>query len=135
MYKTLTAGVIIVAAALVASPAAATDECYTGTYQGAPIEVCPPPIPDPTNCYTGWYQGLPQEVCMPTGWVVLPSDMINGEPLVIHVSKDYVAPVVEVVVAPNDVIEVRSNATEAPAIGSTREAWAPETVRQAEPRA
>ena len=132
MYKTLTAGVIIVAAALVASPAAATDECYTGTYQGAPIEVCPPPIPDPTNCYTGWYQGLPQEVCMPTGWVVLPSDTINGEPLVIHVSKDYVAPVVvDVVLA-----TTATTATTAPtvALEPTMAPRSPETVRQAEPR-
>ena len=130
MFKTLTATAIIVAASTVAGQASAQTDCYTVDYQGAPLEVCPPPIPDPTNCYTSDYQGAPIEVCMPTGWVPTAFD----EPPVIHNSKDYVAPVVEVVVAPNDVIEVRSNATEAPAIGSTREAWAPETIRQAEPR-
>ena len=132
MYKTLTAAIIIVASTTVAGQASAQTECYTGWYQGAPIDVCPPPIPDPTNCYTGWYQGAPQEVCMPTGWVPPTDWTFNGEPLVIHVSKDYVAPVADA--PPNDVIEVRSNATAAPAIGSAREAWAPETIRQAEPR-
>ena len=129
MIKTLTATAIVAAAVLVGSPAAATDECYTGQYQGAPIEVCPPPIPDPTNCYTGWYQGAPQEVCMPTGWVPGADWTFNGQPLVIHVSKDYVAPVVVdvVVVAPM---------VAAPTVAKVvRAVWAPETVRQAEPRA
>ena len=127
MIKTLTTAAIIAASALVASPAAATDECYTGEYQGAPIEVCPPPIPDPTNCYTGWYQGLPQEVCMPTGWVPEADWTINGEPLVVHVSKDYIAPVVV------DVIVAQSTATPA-APGPATAPRSPETVRQAEPR-
>jgi hypothetical protein len=100
------------------------NECYTGWYQGAPIEVCPPTIPDPTNCYTGWYQGAPQEVCMPTGWT------FNGQPLVIHVSKDYVAPVTVVEVAVAAPVE-RSGiaAANIPSVPK-----APETVRQAEPR-
>ena len=129
MIKTLTTTAIIAASALVASPAAATGECYTGEYQGAPIEVCPPPIPDPTNCYTGRYQGAPQEVCMPTGWVPDADWTFNGEPLVIHVSKDYVAPVVVVpaeVVAP--VVAVIEHDLSPVAVR------APETVRQAEPR-
>ena len=127
MYKTLTITAIIAAAALVASPAAATDECYTGEYQGAPASQCPPPIPDPTNCYTGWYQGAPEEACMPTGWVPPTDWTFNGEPLVIHVSKDYVAPVaVDVVVAP--MMAAPAVAKVVPAV------WAPETVRQAEPR-
>jgi len=119
---TIITGTIIAASVLVASPASATTECYTGIYLGLPIEVCPPPIPDPTNCYTGWYQGAPQEVCMPTGWVPEADWTFNGLPLVIHVSKDYVAPVavVEVAVAAEVVAE--------------RKVWAPETVRQAEPR-
>ena len=127
MYKTLTATIIFAAASIAAgAPASAETECYTGTYQGAPIEVCPPPIPDPTNCYTGWYQGAPQEVCMPTGWVPGADWTFNGEPLVIHVSKDYVAPVVD---------EVVVKVVEAPTVKTERKVWAPETVRQAEPRA
>ena len=126
---TITASITIAASVLVSSPASATDECYTGTYQGAPIEVCPPPIPDPTNCYTGWYQGAPQEVCMPTGWVPEADWTFNGQPLVIHVSKDYVAPVADEV-APVEVAVV----VEAPVVGAEREVWAPETIRQAEPR-
>jgi hypothetical protein len=69
--------------------------CYTGDYQGAPIDVCPTPEPDPTNCYTGDYQGAPIEICMPTGWTPDPSWTYQGAPIVMHVSKDYVPPVVE----------------------------------------
>ena len=47
-----------------------------------------------TECYTGWYQGAPIEVCLPTG--VVPTSF--DEPPLIHVSKDYVAPVVDEVV-------------------------------------
>jgi len=127
MIKTLTTTAIIAASALVASPAAATGECYTGEYQGAPIEVCPPPIPDPTNCYTGRYQGAPQEVCMPTGWVPDADWTIDGEPLVIHVSKDYVIPdAVDVIVAQPTVAPASPVPATAPR--------SPETVRQAEPR-
>jgi len=127
MNKTLTAALIAATATITYSTGASAEaECYTGWYQGAPIEVCPPPIPDPTNCYTGWYQGAPQEVCMPTGWVPDADWTFNGEPLVIHVSKDYVAPLVVEAVAP-----AITTVEHAPAPVAVR---APETVRQAEPR-
>jgi hypothetical protein len=72
-------------------PASAQEaECYMGDYQGAPIEVCPQPEPDLTNCYWGDYQGVPIEVCMPTGWVPDPSWTYQGQPIVMHVSEDYV---------------------------------------------
>ena len=127
MNKTLTAALIAATATITYSTGASAEtECYTGTYQGAPIEVCPPPIPDPTNCYTGWYQGAPQEVCMPTGWVPEADWTIDGEPLVIHVSKDYVSSLVVEAVAP-----AIATVEHAPA---PVEVWAPETVRQGEPR-
>ena len=62
---------------------------------------------------------------MPTGWVPPTDWTFNGLPLVIHVSKDYVAPVTVVEVAV---------ATGAPVVVAERKVWAPETVRQAEPR-
>lgn len=90
---------LIIAAALIAAvtsgaATAATEECTVVDYQGAPIEMCPPQEPDPTNCYTGDYQGVPIEICMPTGWVPDPTWTYQGKPIVMHVSKDYVASVV-----------------------------------------
>lgn len=127
MYKTLTAALIAATAGIiVGAPASAETECYTGTYLGLPIEVCPPPIPDPTNCYTGTYQGAPQEVCMPTGWVPEADWTIDGEPLVIHVSKDYVAPEATPAISPAAVAPMT--------VEVVRAVWAPETIRQAEPR-
>ena len=79
-----------------ASPAAADEGCTIGDYQGAPIEMCPVREPDPTNCYTGDYQGAPIEICLPTGEQLPEGTTYHGEPVVYHVSKDYVAPVVEV---------------------------------------
>lgn len=73
----------------------AEEGCTIGEYQGAPIEMCPPQEPDPTNCYTGDYQGAPIEICMPTGWEPDPSWTYKGEPIQMHVSKDYVPPVEE----------------------------------------
>jgi len=84
------------AAALLVAPATTnaqeTEGCETVDYQGAPLEMCPPQEPDPTNCYTGDYQGAPIEVCMPTDWEPDPSWTYQGKPIVMHVSKDYVAP-------------------------------------------
>lgn len=104
--KKIAVSIIMVAGGLAAPVTAAAQEvdvngCYVGDYQGVPIDVCPPPVPDPTNCYTGWYQGAPEEVCMPTGWEPDPTWTYNGEPIVMHVSKDYVPPTPEPVeVAP-----------------------------------
>jgi len=83
------------AAALLVAPAttnAQENACEVVDYQGAPLEMCPPQEPDPTNCYTGDYQGAPIEVCMPTDWEPDPSWTYQGKPIVMHVSKDYVAP-------------------------------------------
>jgi hypothetical protein len=100
--------IIVIIAVLIASlamyfVASAEEGCTTGDYQGAPVDICPVPIPDPTNCYTGDFQGAPIEVCMPTGWVPDPTWTYNDEPIVMHVSKDYVAPVVEEVVPVTEV--------------------------------
>ena len=101
---TITTGIIIAASALVSSPASAETDCYVGTYQGAPIEVC-----------------MPTGATLPQG-----TTMANGDPVVIHVSKDYVAPVVD---------EVAIEVVDVPVVKTERKVWAPETVRQAEPRA
>jgi hypothetical protein len=97
---TVIAGLASIAALAVPAAAQADDttaECRTVDYQGAPLEMCPAQEPDPTNCYTGDYQGAPIEICMPTGWVPDPSWTTHqGEPIVMHVSKDYVAPVTTV---------------------------------------
>lgn len=77
-----------VTATLIAVPATThaqeSAECYTGEYQGAPIEICPEPERDPTNCYWGDYQGAPIEICMPTGWEPDPSWTYQGKPIVMH---------------------------------------------------
>lgn len=74
------------AAALLVAPATTnaqeTEGCTTVDYQGAPLEMCPPQEPDPTNCYMGDYQGAPIEICMPTGWEPDPSWTYQGEPIV-----------------------------------------------------
>jgi hypothetical protein len=95
--KTIITAAALAAAVLVAPATVNAQEagCYIGDYQGAPVEICPEPIPDPTNCYTGDYQGAPIEICMPTGWQPDPSWTYQGKPIVMHVSKDYVAPVTE----------------------------------------
>jgi len=84
----------VAALVVVATPsnASAADGCETVDYQGAPVDVCPVPIPDPTNCYTGQYQGAPVEVCMPTGATLPEGSTIDGEPVVIHVAAEYVPP-------------------------------------------
>jgi len=107
--KTIITIAALAAAVLVAPTTTNAQEgCTTVDYQGAPLEMCPPVEPDPTNCYTGDYQGAPIEVCMPTGWVPDPTWTYQGEPIVMHVSKDYVAPVAEapVVATPAAVLDV-----------------------------
>lgn len=82
---------IILAAGVVAVPVTAsaqTEGCTTVDYQGAPLEMCPPQEPDPTNCYWGDYQGAPIEICMPTGWVPDPTWTFKGEPIVMHDSTE-----------------------------------------------
>ena len=79
---TVTLATLVVATT--ATTATADQGCTTGTYQGAPVDICPAPIPDPTNCYTGWYQGAPIEVCMPTGATLPEGSTMNGLPVVIH---------------------------------------------------
>jgi hypothetical protein len=69
--------------------------CVTVDYQGAPADLCPEPVPDPTNCYTGDYQGAPIEVCMPTGQTLPEGTTIGGEPVVIHNATGYTPPAVE----------------------------------------
>lgn len=95
IIRTLTTAAIIAGALAVAAPAAADEGCTVGDYQGAPVEMCPVQEPDPTNCYTGDYQGAPIEICLPTGEQLPEGSTYNGEPVVYHVSKDYVAPVVD----------------------------------------
>jgi hypothetical protein len=90
----------------------ATEGCTTVDYQGAPLEMCPPREPDPTNCYTGDYQGAPIEICLPTGEKLPEGSTYNGAPVVYHVSKDYVPPATVEVAAP--VVE-RSAPASAPA--------------------
>lgn len=72
--------------------------CEVVDYQGAPLEMCPPVEPDPTNCYTGWYQGAPIEICMAPG-VTLPEGTTYhdgtpwaGQPVVIHDRTGHVRP-------------------------------------------
>ncbi len=91
----ITATLTLAATFAVVAPATADEGCTIGDYQGAPIEICPVREPDPTNCYTGDYQGAPIEICLPTGEQLPEGATYRGEPVVYHVSKDYVAPVVE----------------------------------------
>lgn len=93
MRKLIIALAVVAASLSFGTGAPATAGCEIVEYQGAPIEVCPVPVPDPTNCYTGWYQGAPIEVCLPTGESLPEGSTFNGEPVVFHVSAEYVAPV------------------------------------------
>lgn len=69
-------------------PQPTDDGCELVWFQGAPAKICDLE-PDPTNCYTGDYQGAPIEVCMPTGHTLPPGtiDRATGEPPIIHESK------------------------------------------------
>ena len=103
-FTAITALAIISAAGI--TNAEDTPECYTADYQGAPIDVCPEPVPDPTNCYTSWYQGATEEVCMPTG-VTLPEGTTYhdgtpwaGQPILIHNAAGYVPPTEPVAAIP-----------------------------------
>lgn len=113
--RTVTITALAAAASIVAPAAAIAGDvpvvdCETVDYQGAPLEMCPEQAPDPTNCYTGDYQGAPIEVCMPTGWAPDPTWTYQGQPIVMHVSKDYVPLVTTAPDAPAEA------ATSAPAI-------------------
>jgi hypothetical protein len=82
--KTLIAAITLLAAAIAVPSVGNAEECTTVDYQGAPLELCPPVEPDPTNCYLGDYQGAPIEVCMPTGWTPDPSWTFQGAPIVMY---------------------------------------------------
>ena len=73
MIRTLIITTTLASVLAFASPAAADEGCTIGDYQGAPIEIC-----------------------LPTGEQLPEGSTYRGEPVVYHVSKDYVAPVVEV---------------------------------------
>ena len=106
MKNLIIVGAIVLTALTFTSTASASDGCYTGDYQGAPIEICPEQEPDPTNCYTGEYQGAPIEVCMPTGSTLPEGSTFNGQPVVIQNSVNYVPPVVESPLAAEEQVAV-----------------------------
>jgi hypothetical protein len=86
--KTVTRSLVVATlglAALAFSGSAHADEgCDVVDFQGAPIEVCPPPDPGPV-CWLGWFLGATIVVCgdeLPEGATYHKNTPWAGQPIV-----------------------------------------------------
>jgi hypothetical protein len=83
--RSLVVATLGLAALTFSGPAHADEEsCEVVDFQGAPIEVCPPPEPGPA-CWNGWFLGATIVVCgdeLPEGATYGFSTPWEGQPIV-----------------------------------------------------